>query len=227
MPNEKQGSLSGATGSRCRVFYQDGGDWKEIPGVNGVDVAPSTRTATTFTAFEGSFSSTGPLDIGAVTFAVSSYLPQHRAWRHLDAKFNANDNVQLRVETNKNVVFNGGDATIAIASDSGLVTFAPTNTVDLMSDVARGHQFVAGTNRYTIEAISEDNKFYVLNPASNVSAVKFTVEMPILQWLITGKLSSNGGSSISEDAATSSEFIIQPSGRVPLPRVISAHTEGI
>ena len=229
MALDSQGSLAGATGSRCRIYYQDGANWREIPGVNGFELAPSTRTATTYSAFEGAFSETGPLDIGAATFAVASYVPNHPAWEYLDSRFNSNTNVQLRVETNKNVVFNSGDATVAIASDTGLCTFSPANVVDSMTDVARGHQIVTASARYTIRAISDENprKFYVVEPESNVSAIKFEVEFPILQFLVTGKLSSNGGASISEDAANSSEFIVQPAGRVPLPKVLAAHTEGI
>ena len=227
MPLDRQGALSGQTGSRCRIFYQEGADWHEVPGIGSFDLAPSTRTSTTYSAFEGAFSTTGALEIGAATFEVASYLPNHRAWKYLDGKFASNDNVQLRVETNQNNVFNGGEATIAIASATGLVTFAPAETVDLMSDVARGHQFVTAGGRYTIEAIAEDKKFYVTKPDSNVSATKFEVVFPILRWLVTGKLSSAGGSSVSEDAANSSQFIVAPSGRVPLPTPVATHTEGI
>ena len=233
MPNlDRQGSLAGTTGSRCRVFYQDGSNNYEIPGVGSVDFAPSTRAASTFAAFEGSFGVTGSLEIGAVTFEIASFLPNHRAWKYLDAQFNSNNNVQLRVETNANNVFNSGAATAAISDankDTGLVTFAPTNAVELMGDVARGHQMVIGTNRLTIEAISDETvpKFYVSPPGSAITAGTFTVQTPILRWLITGKLSSHGGASIAEDAANSSQFIIQPSGRVPLPTAEATHTMGI
>lgn len=229
MPTERQGALAGTTGSRCRVFYIDGADWREVPGIGSVDFAPSTRASTTYSAFEGAFSTTGALEIGAVTFEVASFLPNHRAWTYLDGRFSGNDNIQLRVETNANQVFNSGDGTVAIATNSGLCTFAGGLDVATMSDVARGHQIAIGTNRYTIEAISDENpnKFYVSPPDSAVSASKFTVVFPILRWLVTGKLSSHGGASIAEDAANSSQFIVQPSGRVPLPTAITAHTEGI
>ena len=233
MPLDRQGSLAGTTGSRCRVYYQDGATWNEVPGVGSVDFAPSTRASTTYSAFEGAFSTTGALEIGSVTFEVASFLPNHRAWKYLDAQFNDNNNVQLRVETNANSVFNSGTATAAVAQSTGLVTFAPTETVGLMSDVARGHQMTIGTGgsaqRLTIEAISDEEtpKFYVTPPSSGVSAAAFTVQTPILQWLITGKLSSHGGASIAEDAANSSQFIVQPTGRVPLPTAITTHTNGI
>ena len=96
-----------------------------------------------------------------------------------------------------------------------------------MSDVARGMQIVTASARYTIEDIDTDNKIYVTPPASAVAAIKFQVIFPILRWLVVGKLSSHGGASISEDAATSSQFIVQPSGRVPLPVPVASHTEGI
>lgn len=229
MPLDRQGALAGTTGSRCRVFYQDGSKQYEIPGVGSVDFAPSTRASTTYSAFEGAFSTTGALEIGAVTFEIASFLPNHRAWKYLDERFSNNNNVQLRVETNANSVFNSGTATAAVAQNTGLVTFAPTNTVDLMSDVARGQQMVIGTDRFTIEAISDETvpKFYVTPPASGVSAGTFSVETPILRWLITGKLSSHGGASIAEDAANSSQIVVQPSGRVPLPTPQATHTEGI
>lgn len=229
MPLDRQGALSGTTGSRCRIFYADGADWREVPGIGSVDFAPSTRASTTYSAFEGAFSTTGALEIGTVTFEVASFLPNHRAWKYLDKQFDNNDNVQLRVETNQNSVFNSGTATAAVAPSTGLVTFAPTGTIDLMSDVARGHQMVIGTNRLTIEAISDESvpKVYVTPPASAIAAAAFSVETPILRWLVTGKLSSHGGASIAEDAANSSQFIVAPSGRVPLPTAQATHTEGI
>lgn len=230
MPNlDRQGSLAGTTGARCRVYYQDSANWFEIPGIGSVDFAPSTRTATTYSAFEGAFQVTGGLEIGTVTMEVASFLPNHRSWVYLDAQFNENNNVQLRVETNANNVFNSGTATAAIAKDTGLVTFAPTNTVDLMDSVARGMQLVIGTGRHTIEAISDETvpKFYATPPTENVSAGTFSVETPILRWLITGKLSSHGGSSISEDTANTSQIIVAPNSRVPLPTAIAAHTMGV
>lgn len=226
MPTERQGALSGTTGSRTRIFYQDGADWREVPGINSFDLAPSTRTATSYSAFEGTFAGVGTLEVGQATFEVGSYVPGHRAWSFLDNAFNENNNVSIRVETNKSDVFDSGTATVAIAT-TGLCTFAPPSTTDLMDAVARGHQMVVGTDRYTIEAIAEDDKVYVSPPDSAVSASTFKVEQPILRWLITGKLSSSGGTSISEDAAVSSQFIIQPTGRVPLATVQATHTEGI
>ena len=227
MATERQGALSGSTGSRTRIFYQSGSNWREVPGINSFDLAPSTRTATSYSSFEGTFAGVGTLEVGQATFEVGSYVPGHRAWTFLDNAFNENENVSLRVETNKSEVFDSGTATVAIAQNTGACTFAPTNTVDLMSSVARGHQMVVGTTRYTIEAVSEDDEFYVTPPTSAVTASTFKVEQPILRWLITGKLSSSGGASISEDAATSSQFIIQPTVRVPLPTVQGEHTEGI
>ena len=123
MPLDRQGALAGSTGSRCRVFYQSGADWHEVPGVGSFELAPSTRSSTTYSAFEGAFSTTGALEIGAATFEVASYLPNHRAWAYLDSRFNDNDNVQLRVETNKVSVFNSGDATFEVSEankDTGL-----------------------------------------------------------------------------------------------------------
>ena len=224
---DRQGSLAGTTGSRCRIFYKDGASTYEVPGIGSVDFAPSTRASTTYTAFEGAFSTTGALEIGTVTFEVASFLPNHRAWKFLDKQFNNNDNVQLIVETNANSVFSSGTATAAVATTTGLVTFAPTNVVDSMNDVARGHQLIVGDTRLTIESITDDTipKFYVTPPASNVSAGTFSVVTPILRWLVTGKLSSHGGASIAEDAANSSQFIVAPSGRVPLPKAVDSHTE--
>lgn len=229
MPTERQGALAGSTGSRCRIFYIDGSNWNEVPGIGSVDFAPSTRSTATYSAFEGAFSTTGALEIGAVTFEVASFLPNHPAWKFLDSKFNNNDNIQLRVETNENDVFNSGDGTVSIATNTGLCTFAGGLDVASMSDVARGHQIVTGTDRHTITKISNESpsKFYVEPPASAVNATKFRVVFPILQWLVTGKLSSSGGASIAEDAANSSQFIVQPSGRVQLPTAVNAHTEGI
>lgn len=237
MPTERQGALAGSTGSRCRIFYQDGSKWNEIPGIGSFELAPSTRTSTTYTAFEGAFSTTGALEIGAATFEVASYLPNHRSWVYLDNQFNDNSPVQLRVETKANIVFNSGAGEFELTDANkatGLLTIAKSVT-DQMNDVARGHQIVYGTagseKRVTIQAISDDDtpKFYIdpLDPTAAIGKTQFRVEMPILRWLITGKLSSNGGSSISEDAVNSSQFIVQPSGRVPLPSVQATHTMGI
>ena len=223
MPLDRQGALAGSTGSRCRVFYQDG-EWKEVPGIGSFELAPSTRTSTTYSAFEGAFSTTGAQEIGAATFEVASFLPNHRAWAYLDKQFRANDNVQLRVETTKTDVFISGDGTVAIDT-SGVCTFS-NGVVDQMSNVARGHQILSGTRAFTIESITDATPpvFTVKPDGSALAAAKFSVIMPIIRWQITGKLSSSGGSSVSEDAVNSAQFIVQPAALVPLPEVVTKHT---
>ena len=222
-----QGSLAGTTGSRCRIFYQDGSNWNEVPGIGSFDLAPSTRTATSYSAFEGTFSGVGTQEIGAATFEVASFVPGHRAWAFLDGKFNENDSVLLRVETTKSELYDSGTKTVAIANNTGICTFSDSTeqlTEMKSAGVARGHTILAGGTLYTIQKIDEDDVVSVSPPASAVTATTFEVILPVIRWVVGGKLSSSGGASITEDAATSSQFIVQPTVRVAQPTLHENHT---
>jgi len=227
---DRRGQLAGTTGAATRVYYNDGGTFYELQGIGQMEIGVGQAQSNTYPAFEGSFSNVGAEEIGQVTFEIASYQPNHPSWKWMEAQRAAGNDVQLRAETPEQVIFTASKkAMIAIASETGAVTFSGTESGSKAEDldtVARGHVFKIGSNLYTIRSISDDAtpKFVCEAPAANVVAATYSVLQPILQWRITGGIATSGGATLAQDAAVTSQLIIQPRSRVPLAQMVTEHT---
>ena len=222
---DRQGVLAGRTGKGTRSWYvDDDGDWNEIPGLDNFSVAATEPTATTYTAFEGSFAEVGNAEVGDASWDIVSFTPHHPAWKYMERKRKSQDNVQFRIETDEVNKFQpSSTATVAIATD-GTVTFGGTglgSQVTDLKDVARGLCFKIGTNLHTIVSISDDTTpvFIVEAPASAVSAASYSVVFPILRWSFTGIVKTPFETSITQDAPLSSRLVVTPTSIIPLPSI--------
>ena len=227
---ERTGILTGRTGRRATVWYNDGSAWKGIPGIGSFSLAVGEASSDSYTAFEGSFSEVGEAPIGDATFSVDSYMPNHPAWKFLDKQWRAGEAVQVRVETVERTIFAAAAAAkVAIAKTSGEVTFSGTGSgkeAEDLTDAARGMAFKIGTALHTIVSISDaDTPVFVCEgPAAAVPATTYSVVVPRLRWAFTGSIKQMAGAEVGQDSAVSSQLIITPTSQPALPTVEAAAT---
>lgn len=220
---DRQGGLAGRTGKGTRTRFFNEGDWDEIPGLDNFTVTSNEPTATTYTAFDGSFVEVGSPEVGDATWDIASMSPQHPSWEILESKRKSQDNVQFRVETSEARKYTpAGSATIAIDTD-GVVTFGGTGlgskATDL-NDVVRGLVFKVGGELHVIKSISDDDipAFVTKAPATAVSAGSYTVVFPILRWEFTGIIKNPFEINVSRDAPITSTLVVTPTRIIELPK---------
>lgn len=223
---DRQGALAGVSGRRMRVYYDDAGTYRELQGIGSMEIASGQAQAQTYQGFEGELSEAGAPEVGAVTFEVSSYAPQHPSWQWMQSQLDDAQNVTIRAESREVTVspVTSGAMTAAIAT-TGVVTFAGSYV--LPAEVARGHCIKIGTNLYVIQSISDaDTPVVTVGPSPNsaVSAANFSIVFPILRWQISGQISQMPGGSVGTDTLITGSFGIQPSRRVALPTPQAAHS---
>ena len=227
---DRQGVLAGRTGKGTRTWYvDDDGTWREVPGLDNFGVAANGPTATTYTAFEGSFAEVGVAEVGDASWDIVAFAPHHPAWKFLETKRVSQDNVQFRVETGEVTKFQpASSATVAIDTD-GAVTFGGSgngSVVADLKDVARGMCFKIGNALHTIASISDADTpvFTTEPPASAVSAASYEVVFPILRWAFTGIVKTPFETSITQDAPLSSRFVVTPTSIISLPTIQTSLT---
>jgi len=227
---DRRGRLAGTTAAAARIYYNDDGEWKELPGIGQMELTPDSSQSSTYSAFEGAFAVSGTPEIGQATFEINSLMPHHPGWKFMEAARQAKRDVQLRAETPNTVIFTADKkAMVAIAKAGGAVTFSGSGSGSAATDLeaaARGHCFRIGAKLYTIESISDADTpvFACEPPAADVAAATYSVVWPIMRWSISGGIATYGGATLAEDAATSGQMVIQPRVSVP-PAVIAAeHT---
>ena len=226
---ERQGVLAGRTGKGTRTYFFDDGKFKEMPGLDNFSITANEPTATTYTAFEGSFAEVGSAEVGDATWDIVSFMPHHPAWKSMELKRVSQDSVQFRVEVDEVAKFSPATAaTVALGTD-GSVTFAGNGNGSKSGDlkeVARGMCFKIDGSLYTIESVSDDTipVFLVEPPASAVSADAYSVVYPILRWEFSGIVKTPFGAEITREAPISSRFVITPTQIIPLPSIHTTTT---
>lgn len=225
---DRQGVLAGRTGKGTRTWYNDA-EWKEVPGLDNFSVAATEPTATTISAFEGSFAEVGTAEIGDVSWDIASFSP-HPVWNFMDSKRISQDAVQFRVETLESVKFApASSATVAIDT-SGVLTFGGTGLGSKAGDpkdAARGMGVKVGSTIYILTSISDDTTpvFTVQAPASAVSAAGYSIVFPILRWEFSAIIKSPFEMNITREAAITSRFVVTPTQVVPLPTIQTSLTD--
>ena len=230
---DRQGVMAGTTGANARTFYNDGSNWLEVQGLGSMEITPPSASSNTYSGFEGSFSVPGEREIGAVTYEVASFAPNHRSWKHLRSLYDGNDDVTLRTESRKiDIAVPSSGAMVAISA-AGAVTFSGGFGIADMPGLARGHVLVVGSKNYTVEAISDADTPVVTvydnadgeAPGSNVAAARLTaVVQPILRWIISGAITTFPSGSLARDSAVTSQLVIQPRTEVAVPAIALAHS---
>ena len=232
---ERQGKLAGTTGARAIVLYNEDGTWKGVQGLGQMQINPGQAQSSTYSAFEGSFSTTGAEEIGTVSFEINSFMANHPSWKYIAAQRKARANIQLRVESQEQVIYNANEGSMIALTNAGVVTLSGnggSKKTDLV-DAARGHAFKTAAKLLTIRSISDAADPVIkceiqrdgAGAAEALNATAWTqIVVPILRWNISGKIATFGGATLQEDAAISGQLVVQPTSAIELPMMQLTHT---
>ena len=226
---EKVGIIAGATAPRSKLFYKDGANWVKVPGIDSFSLAKGEAASESYDTWDGTLSVLGNTPIGDVTFNVGSYLPNHKAWKDLDARKKNSQNVQVRVETPEREIFTSDtDARIAIATD-GSVTFSGSGEGSKsgdLKDVTAGHAFKIGSKIFNIDSFTDATTPVVKTEAiaTAQAAAAYKVVMPALRWEFTAGIKQIGGAELS-DGTLGSSLILTPISETNIAKAVPTATD--
>ena len=154
----------GVIGSEGSVFeYQDGSDWKFVPGISSWTESGGEAPTRDVAAFEGVGSKTGRQRPQTIECEVSAYMPNHPGWRFLRAAAIAKTVIRVRLTSTEEIIYSQATGkTVAIpeiaAGAEGVVTVAGDGDFDpVSSSFAPGMELQTGAEgsrkNYTIQYI--------------------------------------------------------------------------
>ena len=124
---EKRGGITGRTGRRMVVQVStDGfatavdptkpmGNSFEVPGLSNFNIGVGEAPTDTTSAFEGSFTTIGEPPVGDVNFTVVSYLPNHPAWKKIEAAHAKGDTLAWKIKTQVRNIYGPSAAAVTAA----------------------------------------------------------------------------------------------------------------
>ena len=235
---EKRGGLTGRTGRRVIVEVStDGfatavnpakplGNSFEVPGISNFNIGVGEAPSDTTPSFEGSFTTIGEPPVGDVSFTVVSYLPNHPAWKRIEAAHLQGDTLAWKIRTQEKNIFGPSAAAVTAAiAATGLVTLVGAGLVLSAATVQRGMALEIGGSKYTVVSVNVDedvpanDKMYV-DHDTVVGAGVYSVLIPALQWSFDGGVKQTGAAEGGVDSAIGSSLIVTPSSRIPAPAIV-------
>ena len=207
-------------GRDAELHVQDGSDWLQVPGVGDVSLSGGAAAVNEISHFQGQVQVTGFRGLGTVAVTLSVYNPQHPANRRIRAIADSGESGLWRVSTKAESLLaqTQSGVTVAIAKDTGAVTFAGTQPSFSWQP---GQVIKAGSDGYIVEAIGSDGKATVARdldgdgPASALSASVYSVVVPKMQVEFSAAISESDSFSLTSDNLLSGNFTLVPSVRIP------------
>ena len=235
---EKRGGLVGRIGRRTTVeISADGSTYKELPGVSAISIAQGEASSSTTPAFEGEATVVGAAEVGDVTLTISSYIPNHPAWKLVNDARDNGTNLSVRVTTPEKTIFDAGTNSDTVdVTTAGAVTLNTTANkqhADFKSpSIQRGHVMVIDPNantpiKATIESITLDTSGDLDDVTVDADAIATAVDdktykitEPALRWSFSAGVKNPGGTEIGSESPVSSSVVMTPTAAVGLPSIV-------
>ncbi len=198
-----------------------GGDWKELPGINGYSETGGEAPERDIVAFSGVAKRSGHPRVPSVEMNAV-YQPAHSAWRAIREAADKGTLLRFRVTTKEEERFaiNDSAETVAIA-DTGVLTFAGDGKPNFKSsEYGVGMILKLGGENYVIDSVSDADTPVVTvtpAPASDVTAATdYKITVPSLR---RGPFSATvrivGNVSLESEGDMTTTLTLAPRGQLP------------
>lgn len=214
--------------ARVEILESGQTAWKTIPGVASISESGTEAPSREQTSFAGKVQITGLPTPPTIEFSIAGYAALHDTDRILHEALTQQKTISIRYRFEGQVyrTVTGNANTIAIAANTGVVTFAGTTGFDLTDDeFGPGLAFkVADSGNESdyriIQSISDTGVASVLPSTTLAAKAEYTLELaPVYRPAFVAKVSMWGDTDASSESQLATTLSVKPLAILPRMKV--------